>query len=157
MKCLNAWFHNFQLFVCIWLERNQVAYFKSNNWCTANNTLMPHLCQISLGHPDILSAPTYFDRLTDICSYYLHPKLGAPPTQSAMNHTPTGRPSTFPAEREAQSPPSIRCAFHRFTPVVSSDRSPLLLLARYGTNSAFEWVRLWQGFCISISFWWRLL
>ena len=43
-------------------------------------------------------------------------------------------------------PSPMRCAFHRFTPVVSSDRSPLLLLARCGTNSARERVILfWRG------------
>ena len=39
----------------------------------------------------------------------------------------------------ASSP--IRCVFHRFTLVVSSDRSPLLLLARCGTN--FAQIMLW--------------
>ena len=91
------------------------------------------------------------------CSF-VHPKLGAHSTQSAMN---------YPLHREAinlvcrlrgsvaSSP--IRCTFRRFRPVVSSDRSPLTLLERFGTNSAFEQVRLWQGFCITIPCWWWLL
>ena len=50
----------------------------------------------------------------------------------------------------ASSP--IWCAFHRFTPVVGSDRSPLLLLARHGTNSARERVILFcRGSFTSIS------
>ena len=57
--------------------------------------------------------------------------------------------------RRAGSPVAsftVRCAFHRFTPVASSDRSALLLLARCGTNSARERVILfWRGSFTSIS------
>ena len=54
---------DFRIFSCLyvfWLERHQAAYRKSNDWYTANNTLLPHLCQISTGHLDILSEPTCF-------------------------------------------------------------------------------------------------
>ena len=50
----------------------------------------------------------------------------------------------------ASSP--ITCAFHRFTPVVSSDRFPLLLFGCCGTSSAREWAMLfWRGSFTSIS------
>ena len=90
--------------------------------------------------------------------YCPHPKRGAHSTQSVLNH-PLHREAISLVRRLRGSVASSpkKCTFRRFTPVVSSERSPLLWLVRFGTNSAFEQVRLWQGFCITISSWWWLL